>query len=64
MNRCREFFSTEKRRLLGEGLFLIERLKKMRSIGATPRSIGIDPHILSASGLNEPRTEHLSRLLK
>ncbi len=36
----------EKMKLLGDSLTLLERLKKMRAVGATPRDIGIDPRIL------------------
>ena len=52
MNRHNnEMMLDEKMRLLDESLMLIERLKKMKAVGATPRSVGIDPHILKASGL-------------
>ncbi len=57
-------FIEEKLRLLDESLRLIERLKKMRSIGARPKSIGIDPHILRVSGLDEANTEHIARIIK
>lgn len=39
----------EKLRLLDESLMLIERLKKMQALGATAKSIGINPHIIIAT---------------
>lgn len=64
MHRHNDIFIEEKLRLLDESLRLIERLKKMRAIGARPRSIGIDPHILRVSGLDEGNTEHIARIIK
>jgi len=64
MKRLYDVLIGEKMRLLDESLMLIERLKKMRAIGATPRAIGIDPHMLRASRLNEFNTEHISRIIK
>lgn len=64
MHRHNDIFIEEKLRLLDESLRLIERLKKMRAIGARPRSIGIDPHILRVSGLDEANTEHIARIIK
>ncbi|MFH0732209.1 MAG: hypothetical protein V2A72_04740 [Candidatus Omnitrophota bacterium] len=52
MNRHNEILVEEKMRLLDESLMLIERLKKMRAVGASPRFVGIDPHILKVSGLD------------
>ena len=64
MKRLYEVLIDEKMRLLDESFMLIERLKKMRAVGATPRLIGIDPHMLRASRLNEFNTEHISRIIK
>ena len=64
MNRLYDVLIEEKMRLLDESLMLIERLKKMRAVGATPKSIGINPHMLKASRLDEPNTEHISRIIK
>lgn len=62
--RCQNILIEEKMRLLNESLMIIERLKKMRAIGARPGWIGIDPHILKASGLDETNTEHIARIIK
>ena len=36
----------EKMRSLDESLMLVERLKKMRAVGATPKNVGINSYIL------------------
>ena len=53
MNKYNDSLIQEKIRLLDESLMLIERLKKMRALGASPRAIGINPNILRASGLGD-----------
>ena len=64
MYRNNDILIKEKLRLLDESLMLIERLKKMRAIGARPKSIGINPHILKASGLNQTRAEHIAKIIR
>ncbi|GEM_PF-5862514 len=64
MHKNRDLLIEEKMRLLDESLMLIERLKKMRSIGARPRDVGINPHLLRASGLDETNSEYLARIVK
>ena len=53
MNKINGLLIQEKIRLLDESLMLIERLKKMRALGAKPKAIGINPNILRASGLDD-----------
>lgn len=64
MRRHKDILVEERMRLLEESLRIIERLKKMRALGARPRSIGINPNILRASGLNLANTEHIARIIK
>lgn len=63
-NRYDDVLIEEKLRLLDESLRIIERLKKMRALGAKPKSIGINPNILRASGLDEANTEYIARIIK
>lgn len=64
MDKHNDQLIQEKLRLLDESLRLIERLKKMRAVGARPRSIGIDPHILIVSGLDQYNIAYISRIKK
>ena len=64
MHRHKKVLVEEKMRLLEESLQIIERLKKMRALDARPKSIGINPYVLKASGLNEANTEHIARIIK
>ena len=64
MHKNHDLLVEEKMRLLEESLMLIERLKKMRSIGAKPKDVGINPHLLRASGLDEANSEYLARIIK
>ena len=40
----------KKHRLLDESYALIERLKKLRALNATPRDVGIDPCLRGLKG--------------